>query len=369
MPTAEIRVHRFEASVVDESPPVVTLASGGFTQAAKLRGPIDLRILATDRGSGLYRVLTQYLDDAGAWQTVKAQPIDDTSVTCRDAVPGNSDPYEFTSRQPCPLTVDRGLTIDPSAIPNGLRTMRVAVEDAGGNLTQAARIQVPVANGRGIINGTGATDTATLRAAWYRGKHKLRSYKRHLPFRRSGLLRGRLLNAQGAPIGLANIQVFAQADRNGATRELLATFTTDAHGTFGYEVPARQESRRLWLQYRAYSEDDQPAAQRRFRTLVRPAVTLHVLIDGNRVSYHGTLRSGPIPRGGKIIVLQGRDRGVHQWATFASKRVGSRTGIFRGRYRLHGRVPGRRLQFRVVVPRDGSYGYAQGYSRTVTRRE
>jgi hypothetical protein len=134
-------------------------------------------------------------------------------------------------------------------------------------------------------------------------------------------------------------------------------------------VPARQESRRLWLQYRTYSEDDQPAAQRRFRTLVRPAVTLHVRIDGDDVSYHGTLRSRPIPRGGKIIVLQGRRRGVRQWATFASKRVGSRTGIFRGHYRLHSREPGARLQFRVVVPREGSYAYAQGYSRVVTRRE
>lgn len=369
VPTAEIRVHRFEANVVDESPPVVTLASGGFTQTTKLRGPTDLRILASDRGAGLYRVLTQYLDDAGAWQSVQVQPTDDTSVTCRDAVLGNSDPYEFTMRQPCPLTLDRGVTIDPSAIPNGLRTVRVAVEDAGGNLTEATRIQVPVANGRGIINGTGATDTARLRVAWYRGHHKIRSYKRHLAFHRSGVIRGRLLNAQGAPITLANIQVFAQADRNGATRGLLATITTDAHGTFGYKVPARQESRRLWLQYRTYSEDDQPAAQRRLRTLVRPAITLHVTIHGVSVAYHGSLRSGPIPRGGKIIVLQGRDRGVHQWATFASKRVGNRTGVFRGSYQLHGRVPGRRLQFRVVVPRDGSYGYAQGYSRVVTRRE
>ncbi|MDQ3770459.1 MAG: hypothetical protein M3370_13425 [Actinomycetota bacterium] len=81
--------------------------------------------------------------------------------------------------------------------------------------------------------------------------------------------------------------------------------------------------------------------------------------------YSGRVTSGPLPKGGKIVVVQGRVRGG-SWQTFATRQARGR-GRFSGRYRLRVRRPGTRLQFRVRVPSEGNYPYLTAVGRPVTK--
>jgi hypothetical protein len=76
--------------------------------------------------------------------------------------------------------------------------------------------------------------------------------------------------------------------------------------------------------------------------------------------------SGSTPRGGKLVVLQGRVRGG-RWQTFATRRA-RRGGAFRGAYRLKVRRPGVRLQFRARAVAEAGWPYLEATSRVVTRR-
>jgi hypothetical protein len=94
-------------------------------------------------------------------------------------------------------------------------------------------------------------------------------------------------------------------------------------------------------------------------------VRLSVALRGAAVTYRGTVLSGPMPRGGKLVILQGRVKGK-AWQTFASRRARA-GGRFSGKYRLKLRVPGRKLQFRARVVAESGFPYLAGVSRAVTR--
>lgn len=361
---ADIRVHAFEATIVDSIDPVVEAASGDLLAGGTFRGTRSLTFTARDRGGGIYRTLTQVQHD-GAWDTVDAQIADTNGGRCQAAAVTGND-HEFLFATPCKTEVNVRYDLNTGKVPDGVYDTRVVGEDAGGNLTQVWRGTVTFSNDRGLLNGSPSSDTAQLHVAWYTGRHRLRSATRTVRYPHSALLRGRLLSTTGQPIANARIDVSSTLARASASSVAERAAVTDTQGTFAYRLPRRTTSRTVLLQYRARANDQTPAAQAQVQLRVRPKVTLSVRLYGTRVRYTGRLAPRSIPVGGKTIVIQGRVPGA-AWQTFAALRAHRRTGRFGGVYRLKVRSPGARLQFRVVVPRDASFPFHTGWSRVVTR--
>ncbi len=94
--------------------------------------PGDLRLSASDVGSGVYRVVV-YVDG----REVYSQPAAPGSERCRDVDPYNANPYEFIQQVPCPHAAVVDLHWDTRSIGDGAHRVEVHVEDAGGNAVRA----------------------------------------------------------------------------------------------------------------------------------------------------------------------------------------------------------------------------------------
>jgi hypothetical protein len=102
---------------------------------------------------------------------------------------------------------------------------------------------------------------------------------------------------------------------------------------------------------------------------VRPRATLSVrprhVGYGGRIRLSGRVRSRPLPRPGKLVVLQAYDRG--RWRTFATTRS-KKAGRFSRRYRFSRTFRPHTFRFRARLPREGAYPYSTGTTRTVRVR-
>jgi hypothetical protein len=211
------------------------------------------------------------------------------------------------------------------------------------------------------VNGEGASPRARL-SVEFAGRG---GASRTLAFSRSAGAVGRLVDESGRPIRNAVVDVASVAAVRGARAVAAAPAVTGSDGSFVYRVPARSSSRTLRFEYRYLREGDVVSAAA-LTLRVRAAVRLGVRLQGAAVRYSGRVLSKPLPRAGKLVVLQGRVRGG-RWQTFATRRA-TRAGAFRGRYRLKVRRPGARLQFRARAVAEAGWPYLDGTSRVVTRR-
>jgi hypothetical protein len=238
--------------------------------------------------------------------------------------------------------------------PSGLSGTRLP--SAGGGASSAAAAASPEG-----VNGEGASARARLTVE-YAGAG---GTSRTLAFTRSARAVGRLVDEHGRPIRNAIVDVSSVAAMRGARAAAGQPAVTGADGTFSYRLPARASSRTLRFSYR-YLRAGDVVTEATLVLRVRAAVRLAVRLRGVAVSYSGRVLSRPLPRAGKLVVLQGRVRGG-RWQTFATRRA-SRVGAFRGRYRLKVRRPGVRLQFRARAVAEAGWPYLDGTSRVVTRR-
>ena len=254
------------------------------------------------------------------------------------------------------------LPIDTRKVPNGNYPVSLRVTDVAGNrevVLAPAAIQV-MNSQTTLANGNGATGAARMAAAFAGRRGSVIT----APFRRRVTVRGRLTTDAGAGIGSARVEVIENPvfGLGAATQR---TTTTRANGTFSFRIAARGMSRSLVLRYRPVLSDPSVAANVRLRLKVAAAGSLRVGLRGTRVSYGGRVASKPLPRGGKLIHIQGRAAGG-AWTTFATKRTNG-SGAFSGSYRLRVRRPGVRLQFRFRIPEEPRYPYAAGTGPVVTR--
>jgi len=83
---------------------------------------------------------------------------------------------------------------------------------------------------------------------------------------------------------------------------------------------------------------------------------------GRSIHFSGRLRGGPVPAGGKLLVLEARSPGG-PWLEFDVIRSNGR-GTFHAGYRF--KFPGPALyQFRVVCEAEADYPFARGASNVV----
>jgi hypothetical protein len=363
---------RFE--VTDDSPP-----TGGFlgsaTDAQTWFATMRFEMNAADVGGGVFRAIVE-VDGADAL----AVPVTGRGGSCRDIGP-SPDINEFAAAQPCPLRIDEGsLDIDTSQLPQGQHTVRVLLEDAAGNRTA---VFGPVVRNispkggigpgsdpalRGGANGDGASDQAALTAHW--GK---RGNRTHLVsrFGRTHVVRGRLRAADGAPIANAAIDVVSRTTavnsrelgkRNGPR--------TRNDGSWYLVLPRGASSRDVSFRYRSHVNDTIPSASATVRLRVRAGLSLvihpRIARRGQRIRFDGRLLGGPLPRGGKQIVLMARaSRGA--WVRFNVVRTG-RQGRFRATYRFQ-QSGAARYRFRALSLAEAAYPYLAGGSNVVVVRK
>lgn len=214
--------------------------------------------------------------------------------------------------------------------------------------------------GSGHVNGEGASRGARLTVAFATSSTRrlARTYGK------SAVVGGSLVDEDGRPIRGAVIEVSSVAAVRGAAPVAGKAIVTGADGGFRYTASAKTASRQLRFAYR-YANPGEVVAADSLELHVKAAVKLGVKLKGSLVRYRGRVLSGPMPRSGKVVILQGRVKGA-RWQTFASRRARGKGG-FRGTYRLKVRRPGTRLQFRARVLTEAGYPYLSVTGRAVTR--
>jgi hypothetical protein len=214
---------------------------------------------------------------------------------------------------------------------------------------------------RGAANGNGASDGATLAAHWKGAGASLRS-----AYGKTHTLEGRLSAPGSAPIAGANIDVSDLPAAAGARAAALLPARTDAVGRFTLRLPRTLTSGTLRLGYRSHVADTTPVATRTLTLAVMPTLQLHVTpaisAIGHTINFNGRVLGGAIPRGGKLIILEGRTPET-RWIQFDVVRTNPH-GAFHASYRFH--LPGPlSYTFRVVSQYEADYPFLAGSSNIV----
>jgi len=356
-------VYLYAADLVLEQSagPAAWNVGGELASASTVQGTSDVTFSASDPGSGVYEAL--FSVDG---KLVQSSVVDENGGRCKD-VGGTSDGLPaFLYAQPCAQSVSADVGFDTALVANGEHHLVVSVTDAAGNSATVLDRSVTVDNEPsppppGGPNGTNASAQAQL-SAWWVGTRRPTLWR---AFGRGGKVAGRLSAPGGAPIAGAQIRVMATPAYAGARTAAMTVVRTGAAGRFALRVPAGVSSRTLRLQYSA-NVGAQPVASRVLRLRVRAGVTLaiapRVTSAGHSIRFSGRLRGGPVPAGGKPLVLEARSPGG-AWLEFDVIRTDAR-GRFHASYRF--KFPGpAAYQFRVLCEAEADYPFATGVSRAV----
>lgn len=128
--TQIVRLYGGKVTLRDTASPTLTAnPTGGLVTHPTLQPTEDVAFSAADSGGGLYRVRVRI----GSTE-VTAKVVNANGGRCQDVDPGNGDPYEFATRQPCPSTTSAAIQFDTTTWPKTGR-LRVLLEDAGRNTT------------------------------------------------------------------------------------------------------------------------------------------------------------------------------------------------------------------------------------------
>ena len=180
-------------------------------------------------------------------------------------------------------------------------------------------------------------------------------------FGRRVTLTGHLTNRDGQGIPGAHVQVSSSSESS--PQQPLATLRTNAAGDYRY-IATASTSRVLRFDY-VGSQHILPArAEVRLKVPASSSMRVdrgHVL-NGQSVMFSGRVRTLPIPAGGKLVELQVVLAG--RWQTFrtASTDKAGRWKLPYGFARTRGV---QRYRFRVRLPHEAGYPFADGKSRTI----
>jgi hypothetical protein len=356
---------------VDDSSAPVGGLTGSAVDAQTWSGVVRFGLNAADVGGGVYRAVVE-VDGSDALSVA----VGEASPYCRDIGPSAS-MNEFAAAQPCPLRLTgSALDVDSAKLPQGRHTVRVLLEDVAGNRTAifGPVVRNIAANGaigpgsdlalRGAANGDGASDLARLSAHW-----GVRGSRTRLvtEFGRAHVVRGRLAAADGAPIANAAIDVVSKTTAVNA-RELAkgAGLRTGNDGSWQIVLPRNVSSRHLTFRYRSHVNDTIPTATTSVRLRVRAGLRLTIrprhARRGQAIRFDGRLLGGPLPPGGKQIVLIAR-ASPGAWVRFNVIRT-DRAGRFRTTYRFQ-QSGAATYRFRALSLAEADYPYAAGGSNIV----
>lgn len=355
-------IYLFAADFVLEQPagPTVSAVGGELPSATMVAGTSDVVFTASDPGSGVYEAL--FSVDG---KVVQQEVIDEDGGRCRDVGQTSDGLPAFLYLQPCPASVNGDVGFNSMAVPNGTHHLVVSVIDAAGNAATVLDRTIDVENpgAPGPLNGQGASPQARLQARW-RSTPRARL---STAYGRRETIVGRLTAPGGGPIVGAQIQLTGAPVLVGARAAVMPGARTGPEGEFTIRLPAGLSSRDLTVSYFARLGDPHPAASRQLQLDVRAPVSLTISprtasVD-SAIYFRGRLEAGPIPAGGKELILEARSGGG-RWIEFDVLRTDGH-GRYRASYRF--KFPGPAVyQFRVLCEQEADYPYAEGASPVVT---
>jgi hypothetical protein len=361
---AVVYLYAADLLIEENGQPTAGNVSGELASASAVSGTSDIAFTASDSGAGVYEAVF-----AVDGRIVQATVANENGGRCRNAGETADGLPAFLYTQPCPASVSADVPFDTTVLSNGVHHLIVSVIDAAGNSVPVLDRQITVANPvaatlvpRGAANGTNASEQATLTARWSNTTkvHTATGYG-HPP-----AILGRLSDPAGRPIAGALIDVTATPAYAGATPKEIAGPRTEPDGRFTLRLPRDISSSGLRIAYRSHLGDPLPVATRTLSLTVRAGIALRIVPRtasvGRSIFFHGRLLGGPIPAGGKQLVLEARSPGSG-WIEFQVIRT-DRRGRFHSSYRF--KFPGpASYSFRAVSNSEADYPFATGTSRAV----
>jgi hypothetical protein len=355
---AVVYLYAADLTLEQSAPPTASNVSGELASASTVSGTSDVAFSASDPGSGVYEAV--FSVDG---KVVQSTVLNEDGGRCRNVGQTTDGLAAFLYVQPCPASVSADVGFDTAAVSNGEHHLVVSVIDAAGNAATVLDRNVTVDNPPppGGPNGTNASPQATLAVSW----EATRSERLASGYGHARTIVGRLTGADGVPIGSAQVNVMSTSDYAGAREAAMASVRTEADGRFALRVPADSSSRTLSFEY-SDELDAPPVATKTLVLSVRAGVRLRIVPRtasvGSSVYFSGRLRGGPIPKGGKLLVLEARSPGG-AWLEFDVIRSNSR-GRFHASYRFKFAGPAS-YQFRVLCEAEADYPYTTGSSKVV----
>jgi hypothetical protein len=329
-----------EVTLREDVPPAVVSTTGSLLGAGPQSGLRALAYAASDSGSGLSRVDVL---------------LDETVVASRDLTPR----CRYSDFAVCPTSDDETLEIDTRAVPNGSYDLALRVRDAAGN-EQVVHGERPI----DVANESPVESSSVLPYAIVANFKGSSRSKLTVAYGRRVSLRGRL--TQGLqPVGPGiPLEVMERPDRRGAVEKRTRTVMTKADGSFSIGLATSRPSRIVRLAYRPAGGG--AVISRALKLRVQAASRVRASLRGRVVHFNGRVLSGPLPKRGKRILMEGRSPGS-AWTPFKALRT-DKKGRFSGTYRLRVRRPGVVLKIRAIVPSESGYGYLSSRSRPVALR-
>jgi len=364
---AVIYLYAADLTLEQSAPPSVSSVGGELATAPVVSGTSDVAFSASDPGSGVYEAVFS-VDGLVVQRTV----LNGDGGRCRSVGQGGAaSPPAFLYVQPCPAQVNADVAFDTAKLSDGAHHLVVSVTDAAGNAATVVDRNItvdnsvpagpPVPSGEGAPNGTNASPQASMTVAWKAARgERLSSAYGH-----AQTIVGHLAGAGGVPIGGAQVAVLATPRYTGAVTAAVADVRTAADGSFSLQLPASVSSRTLRFQY-SDRIGAAPVATDTLVLSVRAALSLTIrprtASAGHSIRFSGELAGGPIPSGGKLLVLEARSPGG-AWLEFDVIRSDAR-GRYHASYRF--KFPGPAYyQFRVLCQAEADYPFATGASRVV----
>ncbi|MGA9284400.1 MAG: hypothetical protein WBV85_03065 [Solirubrobacteraceae bacterium] len=398
---AVVYLYAADLVLAQSSQPTVSDIEGELATASMLAGTADLAFHASDSGSGVYQAVFA-VDGADVGRTVL-----DSSSHCHDVGQTTDGLPAFLYLQPCAPSLNADLQFDTTALSDGTHHLVVSVTDAAGNSTVALDRKITIANHPQAPSApeTGAPETPSLQAPSpgqgpaNGGTHEQQSSTpstlqtetpvlyvtpptlvvhwaatakaaRVSAYGHSQVVAGRLTGALGAPIGGASVQVLSTPAFQGARTTALMSVRTAGDGSFRLRLPASLPSTRLTFAYAAGQGQAAPTVTAQLTLAVPAKVSLKVAPRvshvGGTIVFKGALSGGPLPPGGKQVILEART--VHgPWRQFQVLSTATK-GRFKAsyRFRLGGPID---YQFKAVCPHEADFPYGAGASPTVLVHE
>jgi hypothetical protein len=360
-------VYLFAADLLLEqnAGPGASNVSGELATSPAVQGTSDLAFAATDPGAGVYEGV--FSVDG---QVVQRTVLSENGGRCRNVGQTSDGLPAFLYVQPCPTSVNVDVPFDTTKLSDGQHHIIVSVLDAAGNSAPVLDREISVANppppcAAGAPVGTSTSSQATLTATWKAtSKERLTSL-----YGRAQTILGRLTGPGGAPISGALIDLTAMPLYAGAGSVAMPSAHTGTDGRFSVRLPGGVSSRTLCFAYR--TPGGSPSAVTRTLTLtVKAGIALSIsprtTSVGRQIFFRGRLLGGPVPAGGKQLVLEARSAGS-PWLEFDVIRTNT-SGRYRATYRF--KFPGPAdYQFRVLSESEADYPFVAGASNLVGVRE
>ncbi len=362
-------IELFAADLVLDQPegPSVSSVEGGLADFSTVGGTSDVAFAASDPGSGVYEAVFR-VDG----QVVSSTVLDEAGGRCRDVGQTADGLPAFLYPQPCPASLSVDVPFDTTGLSNGPHHLVVSVLDAAGNAATVLDREIAVANptspgsgtgaARGPANGLDASEHAILTARWRNAARD------HLSggYGAARTIEGRLTGPEGRGIADAQVEADVLPAYTGSHARALAPVRTSADGRWRMDLPRDIPSCALRMAYRSHLGDALPAATRTLTLSVRAALVLRIApratASEGSIFFSGRLLGGPLPAGGKQLVLEASSPGG-RWIEFHVIRTAGR-GRFRYSYRF--RLPGPALySFRVRSESEADFPFAAGVSNVV----